>query len=262
MVMSIAELAPIFEGPDKWPRVYGLFRSLVIYYGQPWRTAGLKRLYRPFIEPGDLAFDIGAHVGNRSRCWAGLGARVVAIEPQADFAAWLRWQFKGRDEIEIVETALGAAPGVASMHIDPTNPTVTTLSSDWINNVTKTDAFDSVSWQAPVNVPVTTLDRLIDIHGLPIFCKIDVEGFEAEVLKGLSQPIKALSFEFLPAAIDVALESVGLLEGLGQYRYNVSYGEGMAFDIADWQSADRMRDWLAQQQGGNRSGDVYARLEG
>ncbi|MGI9490944.1 MAG: FkbM family methyltransferase [Geminicoccaceae bacterium] len=260
--MSIAELAPIFEGPDKWPRVYGLFRSLVIYYGQPWRTAGLRRLYRSFIEPGDLAFDIGAHVGNRSRCWAGLGAQVVAVEPQADFATWLRGQFKGRDEIEIIETALGAEPGSASMHIDPTNPTVTTLSSDWIDNVTKTEGFKDVDWKASIDVPVTTLDRLISSHGLPVFCKIDVEGFEAEVLKGLSQPIKALSFEFLPAVIDVALESLDLLEALGRYRYNVSYGEGMAFDKPGWQTADRMRAWLAQLGGGRRSGDVYARLEG
>ena len=259
--MSISELAPIFSGPDKWPRTYGLLRSLVIYYGQPWRSSGLKRLYRPFMKPGDLAFDIGAHVGNRSRCWADLGARVVAIEPQADFATWLRWQFKERDEIEVVETALAAEPGLASMHISPTNPTVTTLSSDWIDSVTKVDSFKDVAWQAPIQVPVTTLDRLIDSYGCPVFCKIDVEGFEAEVLKGLSQPIKALSIEFLPAAIEVALEAVDLLEALGRYRYNVSYGEGMAFHLADWQPADRMRHWLMQQKGGQRSGDVYARLE-
>lgn len=259
--MSIAELAPIFEGPDKWPRVYGLLRSLVIYYGQPWKTAGLKKLYRPFIQPGDLAFDIGAHVGNRSRCWASLGAKVVAIEPQADLATWLRWQFKERDEITVVETALGAEPGLAAMHVSPANPTVTTLSGEWIDSVTRTDGFKDVAWQAPVEIPVTTLDRLIETHGLPVFCKIDVEGFEAEVLKGLSQPIKALSIEFLPAVIEVALEAVDLLEALGRYRYNVSFGEGMAFDMPDWQSADRMRHWLAQQKGGQRSGDVYARLE-
>ena len=186
---------------------------------------------------------------------------MVAIEPQADFATWLRWQFKERDEIEVVETALAAEPGLASMHISPTNPTVTTLSSDWIDSVTKVDSFKDVAWQAPIQVPVTTLDRLIDSYGCPVFCKIDVEGFEAEVLKGLSQPIKALSIEFLPAAIEVALEAVDLLEALGRYRYNVSYGEGMAFHLADWQPADRMRHWLMQQKGGQRSGDVYARLE-
>ncbi|MDH3662133.1 MAG: FkbM family methyltransferase [Alphaproteobacteria bacterium] len=259
--MSIAELAPLFSGPDKWPRAYGLLRSLVIYYGQPWRLPKLRRLYRPFLQPGDLAFDIGAHVGNRSRVWASLGARVVAVEPQANLAAFLRWQFKGQDEITVVETALAASPGTAAMHIDPTNPTVTTLSSDWIDQVTKAEGFENVAWQPPIEVEATTLDRLIATHGLPVFMKIDVEGFEAEVLKGLSQPIKALSLEFLPAAIGVALEAIDHLEGLGRYRYNVSYGEGMAFDLTDWQSADRMRDWLLQQQGGHRSGDVYARIE-
>ena len=109
--MSIAELAPLFSGPDKWPRAYGLARSLVIYYGQPWRLPKLKRLYRPFLQPGELAFDIGAHVGNRTRVWAGLGARVVAVEPQADLAAFLRWKFDGRDDVTVVETALAASPG-------------------------------------------------------------------------------------------------------------------------------------------------------
>ena len=234
--MSIAELAPLFSGPDKWPRAYGLLRSLAIYYGQPWRLPKLNRLYRPFLGPGDLAFDIGAHVGNRTRIWAGLGARVVAIEPQADLATWLRWQFKGRGEITVVETALAAEPGPASMHVDPTNPTVTTLSGAWIDQVTSGEGFEGVDWKPPIEVEATTLDRLIAIHGLPDFMKIDVEGFEAEVLKGLSQPVKALSLEFLPAALDVALEAIDRLETLGRYRYNVSFGEGMAFDLADWQS--------------------------
>jgi len=259
--MNIAELSPLFSGPDKWPRIYGLLRSLMIYYGHPTQLPKLRRLYTPFVGPGDLAFDIGAHVGNRTRIWAGLGAKVVAIEPQADLAAWLRWQFKGRDEITVIETALAASPGVASMHIDPTNPTVSTLSQDWIDQVTQDEGFKDVAWKPPVDVEATTLDRLIAIHGLPDFCKIDVEGFEAEVLKGLSQPIKALSIEFLPAAIEVAIESIDRLESFGRYRYNVSFGEDLTFDLDDWQTAERIREWLWQQKEGHRSGDVYARLE-
>lgn len=258
---SIAELAPIFSGPDKWPRAYGLARSLAIYYGQPWRVARQRRLYRPFVGPGDLAFDIGAHVGNRSRIWAGLGARVVAVEPQADLAAFLRWAFGGRDDIRVVETALAATAGSGAMHVDPTNPTVTTLSAGWIDQVTRGGGFESVAWKPPIEIETTTLDRLIQLHGTPVFIKIDVEGYEAEVLKGLSHPIKAVSFEVLPAAIEVALEALERLEGLGRYRYNFSFGEGMALALTDWQGADRMRDWLVEQRGGRRSGDVYARIE-
>jgi FkbM family methyltransferase len=259
--MSIAELAPIFSGPDKWPRVYGLVRSLAIYYGGLSRPKKLKQLYGAFIQEGDIAFDIGAHVGDRSRAWASLGARVIAIEPQADLATWLRWLFMNRDDVQVVQTALGATPGSAVLQADPTNPTVSTLSGEWIDQVVAGGGFDSVDWRASSNVAVTTLDNLIEAYGEPAFCKIDVEGFEAEVLKGLSRPLKALSLEFLPAVIDVAIESVDRLEELGRYRYNVSYGEDLAFEWADWQSADRMKDWLQQQRGRLSSGDVYARLE-
>jgi hypothetical protein len=118
-----------------------------------------------------------------------------------------------------------------------------------------------VDWRAKSEVALTTLDHLIETYGEPAFCKIDVEGFEVEVLKGLSRPLKALSLEFLPAVIDVALSSVDRLEALGRYRYNVSYGEDLAFEWADWQSADRMKDWLELQRGRLSSGDIYARLE-
>ncbi|MGH6917997.1 MAG: FkbM family methyltransferase, partial [Geminicoccaceae bacterium] len=193
----------------------GFGRSLLIYYGQPWRIAAMRRHYAALIEPGDLVFDIGAHVGNQTRCLAGLGARVVAIEPQPPFARWLRWLFRGDRRVMVVETALGARPGRASLHPSPRTPTVATLSTDWIAAVERAESFGRVRWGAPLEVPVTTLDALIEQHGRPRFCKIDVEGFEAEILRGLSHPIPLLSFEYVPAAIDVACEAAGLLAALG-----------------------------------------------
>ncbi|MEM7022054.1 MAG: FkbM family methyltransferase, partial [Pseudomonadota bacterium] len=180
----------------------GFARSLVIYYGQPWRLASMRRHYGALVRDGDLVFDIGAHVGNQSRCLAGLGARVVAIEPQPEFARWLRWLFRSDRRITVVETAIGAKTGSAQLFQSPRTPTVATLSADWIDSVRKAESFARVAWDEPVEVPVTTLDALIDRYGMPRFCKIDVEGYEAEILRGLSQPIELLSFEYVPAAID------------------------------------------------------------
>ena len=71
-------------------RVVGLVRSLAIYHLIPRRQRPLRALYGEFVAPGDLAFDIGAHVGNRTRALVALGCRVVAVEPQPAVAATLR----------------------------------------------------------------------------------------------------------------------------------------------------------------------------
>jgi FkbM family methyltransferase len=239
----------------------GFARSLVVYYGQPWRIRALRGHYAGLIEPGDLVFDIGAHVGNQTRCLAGLGARVVAIEPQPAFAAWLRWLFRGDPRVVVVESALGAKAGLARLYPSLHTPTVATLSTDWMASVRAAKSFAGVRWGTPLEVPVTTLDALIERHGLPRFCKIDVEGFEAEILRGLSRPIALLSFEYVPAAIDIACEAVGLLAALGPYRFNVTIGERRRLLWPDWRERAAIQDWLRERQPDERSGDIYARLQ-
>jgi FkbM family methyltransferase len=238
----------------------GFGRSLVVYYGQPWRIVALRRHYAALIRPGDLVFDIGAHVGNQSRCLASLGARVIAVEPQPGFARWLRWLFRGDRRVTVVEAALGDRSGTANLYPSPRTPTVATLSSAWIEAVGTTDSFAQVRWEAPMDVQVSTLDSLIVEHGLPRFCKIDVEGYEAHILRGLSQPIPLLSFEYVPAAIDIAFEAMALLAALGPYRFNLTIGERRQWRWPAWQDAESVERWLRALRPHERSGDIYARL--
>jgi FkbM family methyltransferase len=247
--------------PDRFARALGFARSLAIYHGRPWRTRALRRHYAQFIGSGDLAFDVGAHVGNHARCFAGLGARVVAIEPQPAFAAWLRLLFRARPKVTVLECALAATPATVELYPSPRTPTVATVSPRWIEAVRASPRFDRVHWASGVRVPATTLDALIARHGPPRFCKIDVEGYEAEVLRGLSQPIPALSFEYLPAAGDVARRAAGLLATLGPYRFNPTIGERRHFVWRQWQPIGALDDWLVARHPDEPSGDVYARLE-
>ncbi|MBQ1068509.1 FkbM family methyltransferase, partial [Micromonospora sp. D75] len=157
-------------------------------------------------------------------------------------------------------TGLGARSGSARLERSSATPTVSTMSSSWIESVTADPSFAGVRWDRSVEVPVVTLDDLVARHGVPAFCKVDVEGFEVDVLSGLSHPVRGLSFEYLPPAHDAALASLDLVEQLGAYRYNYSPVETMRFASESWLDAAGLVRLLETYRPGGRSGDVYARL--
>jgi FkbM family methyltransferase len=169
----------------------------------------------------------------------------------------------GRNErITVREEAVGAHAGVEQLAISRRSPTVSTLSGSWRKHLAQTNpGFRTVRWEASVEVPVVTLDSLIESYGIPSFCKIDVEGYEAEVLAGLSQPLAGLSVEFVAGQLDVAARCIRRLDELGAYRFNVVRGEARDFDFPDWVATEKMLAWLDEGAGGVPSGDLYAVLD-
>ena len=239
---------------------YGLGRSLLMYYAIPGRQQLWRKFYREFVEEGDLCFDIGAHVGNRTASLVALGAKVVALEPQRNFQKILKMLFGRNAAVFLMDKAVGAKAGWGKMLLSTRTPTVSSLSAEWVERVGGSSGFKGVRWEREERVETTTLDALISEHGLPKFCKMDIEGFELEALKGLSQSIEYISFEFLPSAIDIALKCLDYLEGLGKYEFNILEEEIPIFRSSKWTSTGEMVQRLKSMQPEQRAGELYGRL--
>jgi FkbM family methyltransferase len=237
-----------------------VLRSVRIYYGDAQRNADMKRLYGGFVRPGDLVFDIGAHVGDRVRVFRHLGARVIAVEPQPALARTLRLLYGPDKMVKIEHAAVGRERGTIELNVNLDNPTVSTASSEFIAAANGALGWEGQRWSKRIRVPMTSLDDLIAAHGMPSFIKIDVEGFEVEALAGLSRSPTALSFEFTLIQRDVARTCIVRCVALGYARFNAALGESQTFEHAEWIDAGAITHWLDALPMQANSGDIYARL--
>ena len=243
------------------PAFAPLRRSLDVYYGDAARDAAMDALYARFVQPGELAFDVGSHVGDRIGSFRRLGARVVALEPQPLCARAIRAIYAGDRDVSLVEAACGAQPGKLTLRINSANPTVSTASADFISAAGGAGGWEGQVWDCEIEVPCTTLDALVAEHGAPAFAKIDVEGFEDTVLAGLSRPLPALSFEFTTIQRDVALRCLDRLASLGPYGFDVALGESQTLTFNRWISKADMAAHIAGLPHAANSGDVYCVLQ-
>ncbi|MGI9409472.1 MAG: FkbM family methyltransferase [Hyphomicrobiaceae bacterium] len=242
------------------PALRGLFRSLRVYHGSPERAADMDALYRRFMQPGALAFDIGSHVGDRISSFRRIGAKVVALEPQPLAYRALRL-IHGRDSsVTLVQAACGRHDGAIELFVNSANPTVSTVSKEFTHAADGAEGWEGQYWDQAINVRCVTLDQLVRQYGEPQFVKVDVEGFEADVLGGLSTALPALSFEFTTIQRDVAMRCLERLSSLGQYEFNVALGESQRLEFTSDVDFDEISGYLGQLPHEANSGDVYACL--
>lgn len=219
------------------------------------------RFYAGFLDLNDVAFDVGANVGNRTAVFSRLSRTVVAVEPQDHCLAVLRKQFAGNPRVKLVPKAVGPQEGQAEMFLCNVN-CMSSLSRAWISTVRRSGRFADLKWERKRTVEVTTLDKLIMEFGLPAFIKVDVEGYEYEVLRGLSRPVKALSFEFVPEYLQGCYQCVDHLSSLGTARFNYSMAESMRLALPAWVEPAEIKHRLSQFTYDPAVwGDIYARFE-
>ena len=218
-----------------------------------------KKFYASFLKENDLCFDIGANFGNRVKTFVDLKARVVAVEPQKKCCDHLQRKF--RNKITVINKGVGARQEMKNFY-EADLSTLSTFSKEWINTVKET-RFKRHAWRDAQQIEVITLDKLIEEFGVPSFIKIDVEGYEAEVLSGLDTPINMISFEYtVPEKIDRIITCIRKIESLNNdIECNFSERESMRFNLAKWVKVPEMLNIINTTEFIATSvGDIYLRL--
>jgi FkbM family methyltransferase len=191
--------------------------------------------YKSFLNKCNLIFDIGANDGHKTEAFLKLSQKVVCCEPDPKNFKTLKIRFRNkRKRVFIENKAVAASPGKKNMYLHHPGSAFNTLNEKF-KQTTEADDLDKwnekIKYDDVISVEATTLDQLIIKYGKPDFIKIDVEGYELEVIKGLSVPIKYISLECLfPEFKNEFYEILSLLNKLNtQLKFNIAINEELLF---------------------------------
>lgn len=238
-------------------RAFNLIRSICYWFDT--FNPNITKFYSQFVKSGSLCFDIGANIGKKTDIFLKLGAKVVAVEPNPECVAFLRRKYRFNKNVTIIDKGLDAQETKKDMHICEAN-SLSSMSQEWIELSKASSRCEGFNWDKTVTVETTTLDQLISIYGKPDYCKIDVEGYELNVLDGLSQQIPVVSLEIAPESIETIKQCIERLSGLGPVGFNHSLGERhVRFSTDQWVSAQAMKEKLDSLMPSERYGELYVR---
>lgn len=213
-----------------------------------------NEIIKKFV-PGDIYFDIGAHKGIKADLFIEKGYKSILVEPQPILSKFLSEKYIKNPLVTIIPMVVGKCVDILEMSISTAEPVLSTFSSQW-----KEGRFKNTIWDEKTDVLITTLDLLISKYGNPRYIKIDVEGYEFEVLKGLTRRLGIISIEFTSEYINNTINCIGYLDFLGYTKFNVCLGENEKFSLDTFINKDEMINILKINASEHPLlwGDVYA----
>jgi FkbM family methyltransferase len=172
-------------------------------------------------------YDIGANLGNFTEAILQQYAdcEIIMVEANPELVDILKDKFGNNEKIKIVGKCLSDLDGInTNFYICDTN-TISTASEKWTNY----SRFSTIGYREPITVETISLDTLIEIYGDSDYIKIDVEGYEMVVIKGIRKYQGLIAFEWAEELKSEILESVDHLTNVGYSKFYIKYDDNYTF---------------------------------
>lgn len=171
-----------------------------------------------------LIFDIGANRGlftdTSLRTFPNL--KIITIEPNQNLFNFLVNKYKNNDSVVLMSNVVAEKNDEMIDFYMANADTISTAETDWINNSRFSKEY---SWGLPIKIKSVSLDYLIEKYGTPDLIKIDVEGYELEVIKGLSNKQKEICFEWAEEQYEKINKTCEYLKNLGYSNFGFINGD-------------------------------------
>ena len=243
--------------------------NVLARYSSAYKATQTRRiiLYDKFLKEGDLCFDLGANTGDEARNLLDMGMKVISVEPVEYCIKYMNKRFKKdikKGNMTIERAIVGNEIGEGVVNVCTANA-MSSVDNNYGKIMKERVECSNLEWNEKEKVPMITLNSLCEKYGIPKFVKIDVEGYEYEVLKNLKYKIPAMSIEFyLDFGEDykkITRDCIRKMESLGNYEFNITLREQMLLLYEDWKSGDEIIQTLDLLNKEIIFGDIFMRLK-
>lgn len=218
-------------------------------------------ILKTILSKDNLIYDVGCNIGNKTNEYLKEKTKVICFEPQPNCVNHLNGIFKNNENVVVEPIGLDNKVGESIIY-EASHNTISSMSEEFIETVKK-ERFKDYQWSRQIKIKTDTLDNMITKHGKPTYIKIDVEGYELNVLQGLTTQIDFISIEYTPELKKSTLDCIEYVDKLnnGKSLFNYGYREDKEFKFDEWLNKEEIINYISSVNDYVfEFGDIYIKL--